>query len=146
MEDSVQTYRLREVITVFLSHAGKILVLKRSTRVGTYQGHWSGVSGYLERTDPLDQAYTEISEEVGLSSDQVTLIRREAPLEVVDQVQGRAWRVYPFLFAVREPEQIRLDWENTEMRWINPSELSRLQTVPGLAEVLQRVLPTDGLD
>jgi|MudIll2142460700_1097286.scaffolds.fasta_scaffold1350057_1 isopentenyldiphosphate isomerase len=146
MAGSVQTYRLREVITVFLSHAGKILVLKRSTRVGTYQGHWSGVSGYLERTDPLDQAYTEISEEVGLSSDQVTLIRREAPLEVVDQVQGRAWRVYPFLFAVREPEQIRLDWENTEMRWINPSELSRLQTVPGLAEVLQRVLPTDGLD
>ena len=146
MADSVQTYRLREVITVFLSHAGKILVLKRSTKVGTYQGYWSGVSGYLERTDPLDQAYTEISEEVGLSSDQVTLIRREAPLEVVDQVQGRAWRVYPFLFAVREPEQIRLDWENTEMRWINPSELSRLQTVPGLAEVLQRVLPTDGLD
>jgi len=146
MAGSVQTYPLREVITVFLSHAGKILVLKRSTKVGTYQGHWSGVSGYLERTDPLDQAYTEISEEVGLNSDQVTLIRREAPLEVVDQVQGRAWRVYPFLFAVREPEQIRLDWENTEMRWINPSELSRLPTVPGLAEVLQRVLPTDGLD
>lgn len=146
MAGSVQTCRLREVITVFLSHAGKILVLKRSTKVGTYQGYWSGVSGYLERTDPLDQAYTEISEEVGLSSDQVTLIGREAPLEVVDQVQGRAWRVYPFLFAVREPDQIRLDWENTEMRWINPNELSRLQTVPGLAEVLQRVLPTDGLD
>ena len=146
MAGSVQTCRLREVITVFLSHAGKILVLKRSTRVGTYQGHWSGVSGYLERTDPLDQAYTEISEEVGLSSDQVTLIRREAPLEVVDQVQGRAWRVYPFLFAVREPEQIRLDWENTEMRWINPSEVSRLNTVPGLAEVLERVLSADGLD
>src|SRR5512139_656778 len=71
MAGSVQTYPLREVITVFLSHAGKILVLKRSTRVGTYQGHWSGVSGYLERTDPLDQAYTEIAEEVGLSSDQV---------------------------------------------------------------------------
>jgi 8-oxo-dGTP diphosphatase len=146
MAGSVQTHPMREVITVFLSHAGKILVLKRSTKVGTYQGHWSGVSGYLERTDPLDQAYIEISEEVGLGRDQVTLVRRGTPLEVVDHVQGRAWRVYPFLFAVREPERIRLDWENTEMRWINPSEVSRFQTVPGLAEVLQRVLSTDGLD
>jgi ADP-ribose pyrophosphatase YjhB (NUDIX family) len=146
MAGSVQRHPLREVITVFLSHAGKILVLKRSTKVGTYQGHWAGVSGYLERTDPLEQAYTEISEEVGLGSDQVTLVRRGAPLEVMDHVHDRAWRVYPFLFAVREPERIRLDWENTEMRWIHPGEVSRLQTVPGLAEVLQRVLTTDGLD
>jgi 8-oxo-dGTP diphosphatase len=146
MPGSAGTYPLREVITVFLSHGGKILVVKRSAKVGTYQGHWSGVSGYLERPDPLGQAYTEIAEEVGLSSDQVTLVRRGAPFDVVDPVQGRAWRVHPFLFAVREPEQIRLDWENTEMRWIDPSEVSRLQTVPGLAEVLERVLTTDGLD
>ena len=146
MAASVHTYPFREVITAFLSHGGKILVLKRSAKVGTYQGHWSGVSGYLERSEPLDQAYTEIAEEVGLANDQVTLLRRGAPLEVIDHAQGRAWRVHPFLFAVREPEQIRLDWENTEMRWIDPSEVSRLETVPGLGEVLERVLPTDGLD
>jgi len=146
MVGSASIYPLREVITVFLSHGGKILVVKRSAKVGTYQRRWSGVSGYLERTDPLDQAYTEIAEEVGLGGDQVTLVRRGAPLEVVDHVQGRVWRVHPFLFAVRDPEQLRLDWENTEMRWINPSEVSRLHTVPGLAEVLERVLSTDGLD
>lgn len=146
MAGSVHTEPFREVITVFLSHAGKVLVLKRSAKVGTYRGHWSGVSGYLERADPLDQAYTEIAEEVGLGRDQLTLIRAGAPVEVVDEAQGRAWRVYPFLFAAREPERIRLDWENIEMRWITPSEVSRLQTVPGLAEVLQQVLPTDGLD
>ena len=146
MAGSASIYPLREVITVFLSHGDKILVVKRSAKVGTYQGRWSGVSGYLERTDPLDQAYTEIAEEVGLGGDQVTLVRRGAPLEVVDHVQGRVWRVHPFLFAVRDPEQLRLDWENTEMRWINPSEVSRLHTVPGLAEVLERVLSTDGLD
>ncbi|MGE5310475.1 MAG: NUDIX domain-containing protein [Nitrospirota bacterium] len=146
MVHPVQTYPLREVITVFLSHAGKVLVVKRSTKVGTYQGKWSGVSGYLERSDPLDQAYTEIAEEVGLNRDQVTLVRRGAPLEVVDHVRGRAWRIHPFLFTVREPQQIRLDWENTEMRWIHPREISRFDTVPGLAEVLERVLATDGLD
>jgi len=137
---SAQAHPLREVVTVFLSHAGRVLVLKRSGRVGTYQGRWAGVSGYLESPVPLDQAYTELEEEVSLGKDQVTLIRAGVPLEVVDETEGRAWRVYPFLFAVHEPERIKLDWENTEMRWVHPSEISRLRTVPGLADVLKQVL------
>ena len=147
MPSSAHPHLLREVVTVFLSHAGKVLVLKRSGRVGTYQGRWAGVSGYLEGSVPLAQAYTELEEEVGLGKDQVRLIKAGIPAEVVDEREGRAWRVYPFLFAVHEPERIKLDWENTEMRWVHPSEISRLQTVPGLADVLQQVLrPMDWLD
>jgi 8-oxo-dGTP diphosphatase len=137
---SAHPYPFREVVTVFLSHGGKVLVLKRSGRVGTYQGRWAGVSGYLESPVALDQAYTELAEEVSLGRDQVELIKAGVPLEVVDEPEGRAWRVYPFLFAVRDPERIRLDWENTEMRWVTPSEVSRLHTVPGLADVLKQVL------
>jgi 8-oxo-dGTP diphosphatase len=138
--DSPHPHPFREVVTVFLSHGGKILVLKRSGRVGTYQGRWAGVSGYLESPIPLDQAYTELDEEVSLGRNQVTLIKAGLPVEVVDEQEGRAWRVYPFLFAVRDPERIKLDWENTEMRWVHPSEISQLQTVPGLADVLEQVL------
>jgi 8-oxo-dGTP diphosphatase len=138
--NSPHAHPFREVVTVFLSHGGKVLVLKRSGRVGTYQGRWAGVSGYLESPVPLDQAYTELEEEVGLGRDQVTLIKAGLPVEIVDEREGRAWRVYPFLFAVRDPERIRLDWENTEMRWVHPSEISRLQTVPGLVDVLEQVL------
>ena len=130
----------QDVITVFLTHRSKILVLKRSREVGTYKGHWAGVSGYVESEDPLKQAYTEMAEEVGLSKRDVTLVKAGKPLKIVDDAQDRAWRVHPFLFAVHEPDKIRLDWENIAMRWILPEEIDQLKTVPALKEALERVI------
>ena len=130
----------QDVVTVFLTHRSKILVLKRSREVGTYKGHWAGVSGYLESEDPLKQAYSEMAEEVGLSKQDVTLVKAGNPLEIVDAAQNRAWRVHPFLFSVHEPDKIRLDWENIEMRWILPAEIVGLHTVPALKETLDRVI------
>ena len=131
------------MITVFLSYGSKVLVLKRSSKVGTYRGHWAGISGYLESEDPLDQAYTEMAEEVGLGKENVTLVKVGKPLEVIDAVRDRAWRVHPFLFAVNEPEKIKLYWENIEMRWILPKEIDQLKTVPALKETLDRVIEDD---
>lgn len=130
----------QNVVTVFLTHGSKILVLKRSREVGTYKGHWAGVSGYLESEDPLKQAYTEMAEEVGLSKQDVTLVKAGNPLEIVDDAQNRSWRVHPFLFSVHEPDKIRLDWENIAMRWILPEEIDQLKTVPALKETLARVI------
>ena len=133
----------QEVVTVFLTHGSKILVLKRSGKVGTYRGHWAGVSGYLESEDPLGQAHTEMAEEVGLGSEDVTLLKAGKPLEILDRTGGRAWRVHPFLFAVHEPDKIRLDWENREMLWILPAEIDGLRTVPALKEALEQVIKDD---
>jgi hypothetical protein len=41
---------------------------------------------------------------------------------------------------VHEPDKIRLDWENTAMRWILPEEIDQLKTVPALKETLDRVI------
>ena len=130
----------QDVVTVFLTHRSKILVLKRSREVGTYKGHWAGVSGYVESEDPLKQAYTEMAEEVGLSKRDVTLVKAGKPLKIVDDARDRAWRVHPFLFAVHEPDKIRLDWENIAMSWILPEEIDQLKTVPALKETLERVI------
>ncbi|MCG6947140.1 MAG: NUDIX pyrophosphatase [Deltaproteobacteria bacterium] len=135
--------KFQDVVTVFLTHRSKILVLKRSREVGTYKGHWAGVSGYVESDDPLEQAYTEMAEEVGLRKRDVTLVKAGKPLEIVDEAQNRAWRVHPFLFAVHEPDKIRLDWENIAMRWILPEEIDQLKTVPALRETLERVIKDD---
>jgi ADP-ribose pyrophosphatase YjhB (NUDIX family) len=132
--------RFLDVVTVFLTHSDTVLVLKRSSKVGTYRGHWAGVSGYLESNNALAQALTEMAEEVGLSEEDVTLLKAGKPLEIVDRTRGRAWRVHPFLFAVHEPDKIRLDWENTAMRWILPEEIDQLETVPALKETLERVI------
>ena len=130
----------QNVVTVFITHRSKILVLKRSDEVGTYKRHWAGVSGYLESNNALAQALTEMAEEVGLGEEDVTLLKAGKPLEIVDSTQGRAWRVHPFLFAVHEPDKITLDWENIEMRWILPEEIVQFQTVPALKEALERVI------
>jgi len=138
--EETKRLKIQDVITVFLTVGGKVLVLKRSGQVRTYKRHWAGISGYLESRDPLHQAYTEMAEEAGLGKGDVTLVKVGKPLEVFDPVRGRAWRVHPFLFAVHSPEKIRLDWENVEMRWILPEEIDQLKTVPALKETLDRVI------
>lgn len=121
----------KEVVTVFLRHQGRILLLRRSDRVGTYRGRWAGVSGYLE-TEPIEQAYIELREETSLERSDISRLVRGEPLEVFDEEEGMAWRVHPFLADVIDPDKIRLDWESEEMRWVDPSEIARLETVPGL--------------
>ncbi len=126
------------VVTCFLESEGKILVLLRSNQVGTYRGKWGGVAGFLEST-PEVQAETEIREETGLQPSDVTLIKTGAPLTIEDKELNRQWVVHPFLFHVQNPSKIRIDWEHREMKWIEPGELGRLDTVPGLKEAYQMV-------
>ena len=137
--------RKAKVVTCFLlrrSGGGdEILLLRRSQRVSTYRGRWAGVSGYIEETDPLAQAYRELEEETGLARENVRLLRTGDPLEVVDAEADRRWIVHPFLFEVREPARIRTDWEHTETRWIRPKDIFRYETVPQLAETLMQVYP-----
>ncbi|MCG6916787.1 MAG: NUDIX pyrophosphatase [Deltaproteobacteria bacterium] len=138
--EQIKKGKFQDVVTVFLTWGAKVLVLKRSRKVGTYKGHWAGVSGYLESADPLEQAYVEMAEELGLGKEDVSMVRMGKPLEVFDPARERAWRVHPFLFIVHKPDKIRLDWENVEMRWILPEEIVQLQTVPALKEALDRVI------
>ncbi|MFQ5860796.1 MAG: NUDIX domain-containing protein [Dehalococcoidia bacterium] len=130
----------RRVVTCFLRHGDRILVLRRSARVSTYQGRWAGVSGSIEGgTSPREQALRELQEETGLAPHQVELLREAEPLVVEDPQAGVTWLVHPFLFAVQDPAKIRLDWEHTEARWVEPDELERLETVPKLKETWEQL-------
>ena len=123
------------------SGQAEILLLRRSDRVSTYQGLWAAVSGYLEAESPLDQAYREVEEEVGLGRGDVRLLAQGEPLVVPDKTIDTRWSVYPFLFEALRPEHIRLDWEHTESRWVRVEEMGGLETVPRLEEALARVYP-----
>jgi 8-oxo-dGTP pyrophosphatase MutT (NUDIX family) len=136
----MSTEKQKEVVTSFIRHGDRILLLRRSKKVGTYKGRWAGVSGYLEEPTPLAQALKEINEETGLTESQVTLISSGKSLEVPDQKLGFSWLVHPFLFETAEPEKIRLDWEHVDMRWVEPAALRQLTTVPKLAEAYERCL------
>jgi 8-oxo-dGTP pyrophosphatase MutT (NUDIX family) len=114
------------------------MIMRRSAQVGSYRGRWSGVSGYLEDPTPLDQALREIREETGLTPERVRLKRIGSPMEVAAPEMGTLWVVHPFLFEIDDPESIQLDWENTEIRWVEPGDLGAYDTVPKLAEALGR--------
>ncbi len=130
----------RHVVTCFLEHGGKIPLFRRSEKVGTYKGRWAGVSGFVEEGHtPFEQAMQEIEEETGLNAEDVELVSEGQPLEVVDEGLGRKWVVHPFRFVLSRPEKISIDWEHTELEWIDPSDIGKYETVPKLKEVWERV-------
>ena len=132
------------VVTSFLLRRDdgldRVLLLRRSQRVGTHRGMWAGVSGYLER-DPDEQALLEVREETGLGRGDVELLKRGEAVEAEDRSNDRLWVVHPYLFLVKRPEKVRLDWEHTASRWVAPQALGRYRTVPKLKEALARVYP-----
>jgi 8-oxo-dGTP diphosphatase len=129
----------KKVVTCFLESEGEILILRRSGQVGSYQGRWAGVSGYIEATAD-EQALTEIEEETSLSREEVELIRRGTPLTVEDKELGVRWIVHPYLFHIKDRNKIKIDWEHKEARWIAPKDIANYQTVPRLKETLAQVL------
>ena len=128
------------MVTCFLESQGQILILRRSEQVGSYQGRWAGVSGYIEQTDD-EQALTEIEEETGLRKEDVRLIRKGKPLPVEDEKLGMRWVVHPYLFYITDRNKVKVDWEHKEARWIDPRDIDSYQTVPRLKEALAQVYP-----
>jgi 8-oxo-dGTP diphosphatase len=136
------------VVTCFVlrSKSGhdEVLLAQRSQRVRTYRGAWGGISGYVEPgISPIDQAYTELSEEAGLARDDVDLLRSGEPITFRDEAIPQDWVVHPFLFRLLRPDRVRSDWEAVQFRWFAPEDVAALPTVPRLAEALSHVYPPE---
>jgi len=130
----------KRVVTCFLESENKILILRRSEQVGSYQGRWAGVSGYIEAETTADeQALVEIEEETSLNGEDLKLVKRGEPLLIEDEKLSVKWMVHPYLFHIKDRGKIKIDWEHKETRWIDPKELGNYQTVPMLKETLARV-------
>jgi len=134
-----ESFDEKHVVTCFLENNNRILILRRSNKVGSYQNHWAGVSGYLERNE-IDQAMIEIKEETGLECSDIDMKIQGLPIKIIDNKLRRIWIVHPFLFHVKSPDKIEIDWEHVESKWIKPEALIDFNTVPGLKDALKRVL------
>ena len=133
--------RATRIVTSFVMRDGKILILRRSGKVRSMKGLWAGVSGIIEGDEePLERARTEIREELGMTQETITLLRAGKTMVIGSPEYGsRRWEVFPFLFGTRSAE-VRLNWENSEYRWIEPGGLGGFDTVPGLDRVLACLL------
>jgi 8-oxo-dGTP pyrophosphatase MutT (NUDIX family) len=73
----------RIVSTSFISCKKGILLLRRSDKVSSFQGHWAGVSGSVERNEsPFQCAKREILEETALSVGQDIRFVRAGSLRI----------------------------------------------------------------
>ncbi len=135
------------VVTSFIMHNGRVLILKRSAKVRTMRHKWAGVSGYIEQSDDiLERAYKEIEEETGIARRDLILVSICPSVRVIDEENSTIWVVHPFLFLLSKHAinnnniDIRLDWEHDEYRWVEPKDLLLYDTVPMLKEALESCL------
>ncbi|KFY96822.1 hypothetical protein V498_02415 [Pseudogymnoascus sp. VKM F-4517 (FW-2822)] len=143
--------RQRDIVSSFLcappeEEGGqhRFVLFKRSQEVSSYRGKWAVCSGTIEPTDasPLAAALREISEETQLTPPSITLLRRGRPFTLRDETISTDWTIHPFAFLLDSPSTpITIDHEHTEYTFVTPSELSKYDTVPALADTTLRVLP-----
>ena len=133
--------RSTKIVTSFITSNEKFLLLKRSEKVKSMKGLWAGVSGIIEKNEePLQRAKIEIFEELGIKEDQIKLLKTAELMRVVSpQYKNHEWEIFPFLFEANNPE-IKLNWENSEYKWISVDELNNYKTVPNLEKVLLSLL------
>ncbi|KAG2480990.1 MAG: NUDIX domain-containing protein [Nitrosopumilus sp.] len=133
--------RSTKIVTSFITSNEKFLLLKRSEKVKSMKGLWAGISGIIEKNEePLQRAKIEIFEELGIKEDQIKLLKTAERMRVVSpQYKNHEWEIFPFLFEANNPE-IKLNWENSEYKWISADELNNYKTVPNLEKVLLSLL------
>ena len=132
--------RKTKIVTSFLRNSEKILLLKRSEKVKSMKNLWAGISGIIEDNEkPIKRAKIEILEEVGIEESDITLMKEGNKILIESpQYVNHQWEVYPFLFSCSNKE-IKLNWENSDSRWIRINELNNFTTVPSLDKVLGRL-------
>jgi 8-oxo-dGTP pyrophosphatase MutT (NUDIX family) len=133
--------RSTKIVTSFIKNNEKLLILKRSNEVKTMKGLWAGISGIIEKNEePLQRAKIEIFEEVGITDEQIRLVKSAEGMKVNSpQYINHEWEIFPFLFESNNPI-IKLNWENSDFRWIKVDELKDYETVPSLQKVLFNLL------
>lgn len=131
--------RWAPVINCVVKHKDKILVVQRSKKVGFYPGFWNGISGFLDDKRSLEQKVKdELKEELGIAPKNISRIQigeihhQEAPK------YGKTWIVHPVLVTVKSDE-ITLDWESINYKWIKPKEAKNLKLLPGFKKVLEKI-------
>ena len=133
--------RSTRIVTSFIKYNDQILILKRSEKVRSMKGLWSGVSGIIENNEnPIDRAKIEIFEEVGIKEKEIKLVKKLEKMKISSQqYKNHEWEIFPFLFETKNGN-ITLNWENSEFKWILSKELKNYQTVPSLEKILLNLL------
>jgi 8-oxo-dGTP diphosphatase len=123
-------------VTGIIIYEGKFLILKKSPDDYNYPNHWSFCSGFVKEFEAgEDTLLREVKEETGLEAE---IVKEGEIVHVRDKTNGKNWIILPFLCSVKS-NQVTLDHENSEFRWITKGQIPEFKFVPGLIEDLKSV-------
>ncbi|MBS3777942.1 MAG: NUDIX domain-containing protein [Candidatus Thermoplasmatota archaeon] len=130
------------VLTVFIAYQNKFLLLKRSSKVRTYQQKWNTVAGYLD--DPnqtiFEKILEELNEELNIKRKQISSYSFGQKYQFTDENNGKTWIVYPTIVTLSKKPDIKLNREHTDYNWITADEIKKYDTVPNLKKSMKRAI------
>lgn len=127
------------VMVCFVRWGERYLLLKRSDKVLAYGNMWSGVAGFIDTDEPIEeQVARELLEEIGCPSSSILSANEILVYEFFDKELNRTWERHVFLVEVTSPK-VRINWEHSEYRWLNADQCAALKTTPGLIADLKTV-------
>ena len=127
----------KRVVSALLCKDDFFLILERSCQVGSYQGYWSCISGFIEEgEDPLKTALWEVKEETGIKRDSLSLLSQDGPN--LAETENLIFESYWFLFDSTE-SRVEIDWEHNQFAWVKRDELPKYKMVPWFDELIGRL-------
>lgn len=129
------------VMNVFVKFRNKVLLLKRSDKVRAYKGLWNSIGGYLDDLKPLrEKVLEELWEEIGVEEKDIKEIALKEVYTYADASINKTWITQIVVVELKAIKKIRLDWEHTQYRWIEPEELKNYDIVPHLEVIAKKAL------
>lgn len=131
--------RWAPVINCVLKYKNKILVVQRSEKLNFYPSYWNGISGFLDDKRSLKQkVQDELREELKIKKENIISIKLGKIFDQDEPKYKKTWIVHPVLVKVSNDE-ISLDWEAQNYKWLKISEVRKLKLLPGFEKVLKSI-------
>lgn len=136
--------RYAPVINCIVRYQDKILLVKRSSDMRLYPNYWNGVSGFLDDSQSIEQKVkTELHEELGITANEIASITRGQVFDQEEEKYNKTWIVHPILVDI-QTNQIKLDWEAQNYKWVKIEEVKNYNLLPGFDLVLESFLKNKG--
>lgn len=121
---------LHGMVCVVINLNGQILILKRNANKKYFPGKWApvGAAPLTGKENMKEIALREITDELGASG---TICKEYNPTPF--ETNGQHWIIHPFLAKI-DTDNITLNDEHTEAKWITPKEIVNYDTIPGFKD------------
>lgn len=129
------------VVTIFVLHKGRLLLLRRSDKVSSYRGKWHIIGGYLDDLQPLrSKVLEELREEASIAEKDIGSIDVKDVYTYTDASIRKTWITQVVVVHLKSLPEIKIDWEHTEYRWISPGELESYDVIYNLPKIMKMAL------